>query len=56
MLLTGSTSSILISTNTSASVTIDSVSAGTSTLTRVADTFVGIWNDSINTETSTHDS
>ena len=54
--LTCSTSSVLIPTNTSASVTIDSVSAGTSMLTRLAGTFVGIWSDSINTETSTHDS
>ena len=40
--LTCSTSSTLIPTETSASVTIYSVSAGTSMLTRVAGTFVGI--------------
>ena len=45
MPLTCSTNSALIPTNTSASVTIDSISAGTSMLTRVADTFVGVWNE-----------
>ena len=45
MQLTRSTCSTLIPNNTSTSVTIESVSACTSMLTRVADTFVGIWNE-----------
>ena len=43
--LTCSTSSTLIPTETSASVTIYSVDAGTTTLTGVAGAFVGIWNE-----------
>ena len=47
MQLTSSTNNALIPTETRASVTIDSVSAGTSMLTRVADTIVGVWNENI---------
>ena len=47
MRLTRSTYTTLIPNNTNASVTVDSVSAGTSMLTRVAGTFVGIWNENI---------
>ena len=45
MQLTSSTDYTHIPIEASASVTIYSVIAGTSMLTRVADTFVGIWYD-----------
>ena len=52
MSLTRSASSTLIPTYTNAGVTIYCVTACASMLTRVAGTFVGIWNRNINTETS----
>ena len=42
--LTRSTSSAFVSTSTSANVTVHSVSADASMLTRVAGTFVDVWN------------
>ena len=55
MRLTSSTGCTRISIDASASVAIYSVGAGTSVLTRVTGTFVGIWKESMSKETSLFD-